>query len=215
MNIYMNILQMGQGSHILAFTDSYNALGWMHKAYFYPVNAESHNAVAHWLGWTLVSNETSLYSQHIKGIENIIADSFSQYLHRSDQTLTIVFNQILPPQTAASFHIKYPPRNVISWISSLEAVLALPTASPNPLLPISLETGIGGANSSNTQESQRNSWEGSPNSRGQSLCHHLPPQCKETSQLQPGNKYFSMELSSPPYRMYLCPSGRTFGATQP
>ena len=37
--IYMTILQLGQGSHILAFTDSSSALGWMHKAYFDPVNA--------------------------------------------------------------------------------------------------------------------------------------------------------------------------------
>ena len=57
---YMNILQMGQGSHILSLTDSSSALGWMHKASFDPVNAESHDAVARLLGWTLVSNDTSL-----------------------------------------------------------------------------------------------------------------------------------------------------------
>ena len=65
-NIYMTILQVWQGSQILAFTNSSSALGWIHKASFDPVNAESHNPLARWLGWTLVSNETSLYSQHIK-----------------------------------------------------------------------------------------------------------------------------------------------------
>ena len=65
--IYMTILKMGQGSQTLAFTDSSSALGWMHKASFDPVNAESCDLVAHWIGWTLVSNETALYSQHIKG----------------------------------------------------------------------------------------------------------------------------------------------------
>ena len=65
--IYITILKMGQGSHILLFTDSFRSLGWMHKSYFDPVNVESHDAVARWLGWTLVSNETSLYSQHING----------------------------------------------------------------------------------------------------------------------------------------------------
>ena len=57
--IYMNILQLGQGSQILAFTDSSSALGWMHKSSFDPLNAESYNVVARWLGWTLVNNETS------------------------------------------------------------------------------------------------------------------------------------------------------------
>ena len=69
--IYMNILPLGHGSNILEFTDISSALGWMHKASFDPVNAESHDVVARFLGWTLVSNETSLYSQHITGTENI------------------------------------------------------------------------------------------------------------------------------------------------
>ena len=54
--IYMTILQLGQGSHILAFMDSSIALGLMHKAYFDPANAESNDALARWLGWMLVSN---------------------------------------------------------------------------------------------------------------------------------------------------------------
>ena len=44
--IYMTILQLEQGSHIMAFTDSSSALGWMQKASFDPVNTESHDAVA-------------------------------------------------------------------------------------------------------------------------------------------------------------------------
>ena len=88
----MTILQMGQGSHILSFTDSYRSLGWIHKASFGPVNTESHNAVARWLVWKLVSNDTSLYSQHTKVTENIIADSLSWDFYISDQTLTKKFN---------------------------------------------------------------------------------------------------------------------------
>ena len=185
----------------------------MYKAFLDPVKSESHDAVSRWLGWTLVSNDTSLYSQHTKGTEKIIAYSLSRYLYRSEQTLTKHFNQILPPHTAASFHIKDPPRNVISWISSLAAALKLPTAFPNTLLPISLATGIGSAHSSKIQASQTNSWGGSHKSRVKSLCHNSPSQCKETSSTQPRNKYSSTELSSPPYQMYLCPSGRTFGET--
>ena len=37
--IYTTILKLVQGSHILSFTDSSSALGWMHKASFDPVNA--------------------------------------------------------------------------------------------------------------------------------------------------------------------------------
>ena len=62
-------LQMGQGSHILEFTDSSSTIEWIHKASFDPLNAESYNAVSRWIVCTLVSNETSLYSQHIKVTE--------------------------------------------------------------------------------------------------------------------------------------------------
>ena len=81
----------------MEFTDSYSVLGWMHKAFFDPVNAGSHDALACWLGWTLVSDEISLYSQYIKVIENIIMESLSQDFHRSDQTHTKTYNRILPP----------------------------------------------------------------------------------------------------------------------
>ena len=163
----------------------------MQKASFDPANVESHDALARWLVWTLVSNETSLYSQHIEGTENIIADSLSQDFHSSDQTLTKTINQILTPQTVSLFHIKQPPSKLISWISSLAAALMLPTALPKPLQPSSLETGIGGAYSSNIQESQTNSFGGSHKSRGQCLCNHFPPQCNKTSLAQPGKKYSS------------------------
>ena len=211
----MTILQMGQVSHTFEFTDNSSALGWMHKASFDPLNSEYLDAVELWLEWKLVSNKTPLYSQHIKGTKNIIADSLSRDFHRSDQTLTKKFNQILPQQTAASFHIKQPPRNVIFCILSLAAALTLPTTPPKPLQPSSPENGKGGAHSSNTQESQTNSWGGSHRSRGQSLCHNLPPYCNRTSSTKPEKKYSPTELSSPPYWMYLRPSGLTFGATRP
>ena len=190
----MTILQLGQGSHILAFTDSSSTLVWMHKISFDPVNAESHNAVAQWIEWTIVSHETSLYSQHIKGTENIIADSLSRDFHKSDQTLTNIFNQILPQHTEASFLIKQLSKKVISWISLLAAASTLPTASPKPLRPISLATGEDAAHSSNTQESQTNSWKESHKRRKQSWCNYSPPQCDETSSEKRENIYSSTEL---------------------
>ena len=114
--IYMTILKMVQGSHILAFIDSSSALVWMYKASFDPENEESHDAVARWLGQKIVSNETSLYSKQIKVTENIIADSLSRDFYRSYQTLQKHFNQIIPQQTEELLHIKKPTRNVISWI---------------------------------------------------------------------------------------------------
>ena len=84
----MTIQQLEHGSHVLDFTDISSALGWMHKAYFYPVNERGHDTVARWLGWTLISNEAYLYFHHAKGTENIIADSLARDFNISDQSLT-------------------------------------------------------------------------------------------------------------------------------
>ena len=97
----MTIHQLEHVSHVLAFMDSSSALGWMHKASFDPVNKGGHDTVAGWMGWTLVSNEASLYSQHIKGTENIIVESLSRNFNISYQSLKKQFNSILQPQTAA------------------------------------------------------------------------------------------------------------------
>ena len=111
-SIYMTIQQLRHRSNVLAFTDISSALGWMHNASFYPVNEGGHDTVTRWMGWKFVSNEASLYSQYIKGTDNIIADSLSRDFNISDQYLTKNINSILPPQTSASFHIKLPPRDI-------------------------------------------------------------------------------------------------------
>ena len=107
--------------------------------------------VAQWMGWTLVSNEAFLYSQHIKVTENIIVESLSRDFNISDQSLTKQINSILQPQTAASFYIKLPSREIISWILSLAASSTRPRQSPKLMRTSSLETGKDGAYSSHTQ----------------------------------------------------------------
>ena len=92
-SIIMTIQQLGHGSHVLELTDVSSALGWMKKVSFGPVNKVGHDTVERWMGWTFVSNKESLYSQHIKGTKNIIADSLSRDFNISDQSLTKVSTQ--------------------------------------------------------------------------------------------------------------------------
>ena len=48
-SIYITMQQLVKGYHILAFTDSSSALGWIHKASFEPVEEEPHGTVYRWL----------------------------------------------------------------------------------------------------------------------------------------------------------------------
>ena len=77
-----------------------------------------------------------------------------------------------------------------------------------------MATGKDGAHSSQTHTSQKNSWTEPHKGKIQYWCHQSQHQCKETSLAQHVNTNSTTEPSKPPYRMYLRPSGHTFGATQ-
>ena len=64
--INLSIDTTDEPQKVLAFTDSSSALDWLHKASF-SNNKPIHDKVARWLGRILIDNDSSLYSQHIKG----------------------------------------------------------------------------------------------------------------------------------------------------
>lgn len=117
---------------ILSFTDSSSALGWLYKASF----AESmpvHNHVARWLATQLMEHDSALYSQHIRGLENFIADSLSRDHHLTTQQLTFAFRTLLPSQMPTNFVISTLPRELVSWICSLSALsIKNPESLPAP-----------------------------------------------------------------------------------
>ena len=85
--------------HIMAYTDSSSSLGWLHKSSFDPVTMEAHNHVARSMARFLIQNETSLYSQYVKGKNNVIADALSRDMHICDTKLTFLLNNLFPCQT--------------------------------------------------------------------------------------------------------------------
>ena len=114
--------------------------------------------VSQWLVWTLLINEVSLTSQHIKGSTNIISESLIRDFYITDKSLTNIFKPILPPHAVASFHIKPLTRDIISCILSLSAYLELLKGSPSPLLPISLANGVDSEHSLHMQGLRTDSW---------------------------------------------------------
>ena len=115
---YLTVTGSSTPQKPLALTDSSSALGWLYKASF-PESMEGHDMVARWLALVLVKNESALYSQHIKGKHNFIADSLSRDHHMTNDQLTYAFKTLLPSQTPNSFTILPLPRKVDSIISSL------------------------------------------------------------------------------------------------
>ena len=82
--------------HVLAFTDSSSALGWMHHSTFNPVKDPNHDKTARYLARMLFKHEASLYSEHIPGVHNHTADSLSRDFHLSDSELISLIHSSAP-----------------------------------------------------------------------------------------------------------------------
>ena len=66
---------------ILSLLDSTSAIGWLHSSSFIETTQAIHVELARHLASLMLNSHACLYSQHIKGKMNIIADSFSRDFH--------------------------------------------------------------------------------------------------------------------------------------
>ena len=71
-NIKLILLDKPRNKRILCFTESSSALGWLHHSTFNPVTHPLHSTVTRHLARSLLDNECTLYSQHVKGKHNFL-----------------------------------------------------------------------------------------------------------------------------------------------
>ena len=94
-SIHLSLAASTNPQKILAYTDSSSALVWLYKASF-SSSMPCHDKVAKWLALELMSCESALYSQHIRGRHNIMADALSRDHHLSILQLTKIFYRLYP-----------------------------------------------------------------------------------------------------------------------
>ena len=199
---------------ILAFTDSSSALGWLFKASF-PTSMPHHDTTARYLAASLIRRDSSLYSQHVPGKHNIIADSLSRDLHIPPLTLTNILCRTLPTQIPPNFRIISPPKATISWMLSL---LRSEIKSPEPpRAPTRSRLGV--------LTSGRDFWKqwglatsgsmDSTNNKEHTSCAHLQPLVDEINAAKQARNNLRVTRSRPPSHMFVRPSGQTFGPTPP
>ena len=124
---------------INCLSDNSSAVGWLFKANFNPNIQQKQDLVARHMARILLESETALYSQHIPGEENIIADSLSRDFHISDINLQLLLTSLFPQM--APKHLKILetlPREITSWLESLQdsrtsASESLPAPSPSKM----------------------------------------------------------------------------------
>ena len=127
--IYLTLKWKGNNRKFLAFTDSYSALGWLHKVSF--ANSQpAHDKVARWMAECLINHDSSLYLQHIKGKHILFADCLSHDHHISNARLTASFFVIFPNQLPLNFKIVTMPKEIILLLHSLSHTLTSKQVSP-------------------------------------------------------------------------------------
>ena len=111
----------------------------MHHSTFDPVKYPSHDKVARQLASDLLGYNSSLYSQHIPGNINFIADALSRDFHINDSTLIHMLRFCYDKQVPSHFAIYPVPKEIISWIESLRDPKMLSTELNKRPEPSNLE----------------------------------------------------------------------------
>ena len=186
---------------IPAFTDSTSALGWLYKASF-SETIPIHDKVTRWLAMKLMIKNFALYSQHIKGTHNVIADSLSRDHHLSNKQLTMIFKTILPQQTPKNINICQLLTDIISWIHSLRHSLTKKQELPQQQIKSKLSVLIDGEDSCQTLVLKMNGLQNTIKNKKFTSSLHLQELAEEISMVRQINPNSVEKQSSPPLQMY-------------
>ena len=159
-------------------------------------------------------NESALYSQHIKGSHNVIADSLSRDHHLSNEKLTFAYHTLLPTQAPRNFSISPLPKEIDCWVRSLSLMSTSTQAVPQHPIRSKLGALIGGDDSLETMGSKMNGCLSIKANSAHLFCQHSRALAAEISMVLHENIVLKGVQLNPPLRMYGRPSGKIYGQTQ-
>jgi hypothetical protein len=130
----------------LALCDNSSAVGWLHKANVDDSKNLPLHRAARKYAEILLSAHCCLYSQHIPGERNGVADALSRKEELSDIELTHFIRSTYPFQVPASFQILPLQQEILSWLTSWLHSCKEIMVSPRTQEIKKLESGGGGRN---------------------------------------------------------------------
>ena len=169
--------------------------------------------MARTLAQFFMEHEMSLYSQHITGKHNIIADSLSRDFHITESTLTFLLNNLYPLQTQRNLRLAALSKETICFLYSLKDMSTNRKEYLVERTPSSLGHLIDGADSLTIVASKMNSWMDLQKNNVHASCPHLWQVLEGMNTAKQTKHNYARELSVPPLSMFVWPFGRTFGMT--
>ena len=144
---------------ILAKTDNSSALGWLVKSNFDPDTHSRHDQVARKMAEILLDSETVLYPKHVRGEQNIIADSLSRDQHIPCKKHALFLTSLYPEQTPMGLSISEDlPQDITYWLESLKGGNTKNEVSPREPVPSKMGALVSGDVSWNAVASMINFW---------------------------------------------------------
>jgi hypothetical protein len=102
----------------LALSDNSSTVGWMHKANIDNTKNLPLHVAARKYAEVLLQADCCLYSQHIAGVTNTVADLLSRKFDLPHSKLSSFIRLYYPKQVPPSFNISPLPPEICSWLTS-------------------------------------------------------------------------------------------------
>jgi hypothetical protein len=198
----------------LALGDNSSAVGWLHKSNI----VDTKNLPLHIASWkyaeVLLQADCCLYSQHICGAQNNVADALSRKFDLNDETLTNFICSTYPSQVPNHILISPLPQEISSWMICWLQRCRERTESQKILETKRLEFGEGGWSiqksliSDTTSGSNISHWKEELKSwEPWQLC------CNNDNFLDRTRATWQLEQSKRPWQNWVRSLGQTWGTT--
>ena len=203
-------------ARFLCMTDSSSALAWLYKSNFDPNTQKIHSTIARQLATTTMNAEVALYSQHVPGCHNVVADSLSRDHHIDNVKLTFLLKQLYPSRAQENIHILQDlPIEISLWLESLRQKSINKMVLPNKPTRSKMGTLISGESTLRDVASMTSLWINMIKTKSSSSCPVTQQLLEEISMAQQKSRNSLEKQFEPPLATYVRPFGKTFGPIQP
>jgi hypothetical protein len=107
----------GREECFLSLGDNSSSVGWLHKASIDPTRNLPLFLASRKFATIMLTNHTCIYSQHIPGVSNVIADALSRRFDLDDNSLTCLINSNPHLQVQGSFRLCPIHPEISSWMT--------------------------------------------------------------------------------------------------